>query len=324
MIVDCAVYREGVREGGRLSIAEAGAAAAEATEGTFAWLGLRMPSHDELAEVCNAFDMSLDIAEVLSPHRRPVVSKAGPVSVLHLRTALYDDLSEQVTVGELTLLANPRYLITLRHGNASPLSDARHDLEAEQDLLAEGVTAAVVTAIRAVVESYRPALDGFEKDAVEVEREVLSESRQRPVKRLLNLSRQVRELHLAVEAMEEPLIQLGRHRGLGWTPRTLDELRVSITLVQRVVARTESLAGLLSSAHSANMAQVSAQQNDDMRRISAWVSIAAVPTMIAGIYGMNFDHMPELRSAWGYPIIVGVMVLVCVLLYRSFRRRGWL
>ncbi len=323
MIVDCAAYREGHRVGDRLTIAEAGEQAASASDG-FVWLGLRMPSPDELAEACAAFGMNLDIAEVLAPHRRPVVSRAGAVSILHLRTALYDDHSEQVSVGELTLLASQRFLITLRHGHASPLSDARQDLEADHELLAEGVTAGVVTAIRAVVESYRPALDGFEKDAVEVEREVLSESRQRPVKRLLNLSRQVRELHLAVEAMEEPLLQLARHRALGWTQRTLDELRVSITLVQRVVARTESLAGLLSAAHSANMAQVSAQQNDDMRKISAWVAIAAVPTMIAGIYGMNFDHMPELRSAWGYPIVIGLMATVCFLLYRSFRRRGWL
>ncbi len=328
MIVDCAHYCAGARQGGVLSIAEAGEVvrgvrAGEPADG-FVWLGLRTPSHEEMAEVCRAFGFQVDIDELLSPHRRAVLSRSGNLSVLHLRTAEYDDAAEEVTVGELTLVAEPRFLVTIRYGDASPLSHARGELEHQPDLLDEGVTSAVVTVVGAVIESYRPALDGFEKDAVEVEREVLSESRQRPVRRLLNLSRQVRELHLAVEAMEEPLVQLARHRHLGWTGATLDELRLSISLVQRVVARTESLAGLLASAHSANMAQVSAQQNDDMRRISAWVAIAAVPTMIAGIYGMNFDSMPELRSRWGYPIVLAVMVTACVLLYRSFRRRGWL
>ena len=323
MIVDCALYDQGRRVGGRLSVEEAAAGLAEHPSG-FVWLGLRMPPPDELSRACAASGLKIDEHEALTPHRRPVVSREGEVTVLHLRTALYDDVSEQVSVGELTMLAGRQWLITIRHGNASPLSDARASLESDPDLLEEGLTAALVTSIRAVIDSYRPALDGFEKDAVEVEREVLSLSRVRPVRRLLNLSRQVRELHLAVEAMEDPLQQLVKHRHLSWTPETIDELRTAITLVQRVVARTESLAGLLASAHAANMAQVSSQQNEDMRRISAWVAIAAVPTMIAGIYGMNFEHMPELSTSWAYPVVLGLMVVVCLLLYRSFRKRGWL
>ena len=322
VIVDAGAYQGGKRVSGRLELAELQRWAA--TDGAFVWVGLRMPSHAEMASICEQLDLDVDIDEVLTPHRRPVVSRVDQVSILHLRTALYDDLSEQVSVGELTLLASANALVTVRHGHASPLSAARHELEHDGDLLDEGVTAAVVTVVRAVIESYRPALDGFEKDAVEVEREVLSESRQRPVRRLLNLSRQVRELHLAVEAMEEPLAELGRHRALGWTKQTRDELKSALTLVQRVVARTDSLMDLIQAANSANQAQVAAQQNDDMRKISAWVAIAAVPTMIAGIYGMNFDHMPELRSAWGYPLVLGLMLLACLAMYRSFRRRKWL
>lgn len=323
MIVDCAAYQKGRRVTETLSISDAGAWLDQPD--TFVWLGLRMPSREELAEACHLLHLGhVDIDHVLSPHRRPTVSREGDVTVLVLRTAQYDDLTEQVSVGEITAIASPKSLVTIRYGQASPLSQARREMEMDSELLDDGVTAAFTAVIRAVVESYRPALEGFEKDAIEVEREVLSESRQRPVRRLLNLSRQVRELHLAVEAMGDPLLELGRNRALGWTKQTTHELRTSIQLVQRVVARTESLIELLSAAHGANLAQVSAQQNDDMRRISAWVAIAAIPTMIAGIYGMNFEKFPELRWQYGYPLILGVMALACFLLYRIFKKRGWL
>lgn len=323
MIVDCAAYQGGKRVSGRLSIEEAREWLDE--PGAFVWLGMRMPSHDELAETCALLHLdSVDVAEVLSPHRRAMVTRHGACTVLILRTALYDDVTEQVSVGEITTIVAHNVLITIRYGHASPLSEARKQMEEDPELLADGVTAAFTTVIRAVVESYRPALDGFEKDAVEVEREVLSESRQRPVRRLLNLSRQVRELHLAVEAMEDPLDELARNRTLGWTKQTINELRISISLVRRVVARTESLIELLTAANGANLAQVSAQQNDDMRRISAWVAIAAIPTMIAGIYGMNFENFPELKWRWGYPLVLGVMLTACALLYRSFKKRNWL
>jgi magnesium transporter len=229
-----------------------------------------------------------------------------------------------VTLGEISVLFSDRYLITIRHGTASPLAGARAALEGEPELLAEGVLAAVAAVIGAVVDSYGPALDGLENDVVEVEGEVLSESRHRPVRRLLNLSRQVREVQLVLEALDEPLDRLVRSRRLAWSDVTQAELEPILGQVRRVTARTRTLSDLLNAAHGANLAQVSQQQNDDMRRISAWVAIAAVPTMVAGIYGMNFEHMPELEMVAGYPVVLGLIALVCGWMYRTFRRQDWL
>ena len=275
--------------------------------------------------MCEAFGLSgVDVEEVLAPHRRPVLTVQDGVSWLVLRTAEYVDARETVSLGEISVLTGGRFVISIRHGQAAPLSGARKALESEPDLLRGGPVAALLAIIEAVVDSYGPALDGFEKDAIEIEREVLSESRHRPVRRLLNLSRQVRELQLVIEALEDPLARLGRHRHLDWTDQARDELEPIVGQVQRIAVRSRTLSDLLNAAHGANLAQVSQQQNDDMRKISAWVAIAAVPTMIAGIYGMNFAHMPELEWTVGYPLVLLLMATACLLLYRSFRRQDWL
>jgi magnesium transporter len=323
VIVDCAGYIDGCRVG-TLEPSEVQDWLVDNPDG-FAWLGLAMPDAAELTSTCSAFGLhDVDVGAILSQHRRPVVTLENDLTWVVLRTANYDDQAELVTLGEISLLATRRFLITVRHGSAPQLASARKELEADPELLREGVAAAVMAVVTAVVDSYVPALDGFEKDAIEVESEVLSESRDRPVRRLVNLSRQIRELQNAVESMEEPLDRLHRHHTIGWTVETLAELRSAITHVERVVRRTRSLIDLVTAAHNANLAQVAKQQNDDMRKISAWVAIAAVPTMIAAIYGMNFRHLPELEWRFGYPLVIGVMVAACVVLYRVFRRNGWL
>ena len=323
MIVDCAAYEGGARATERLSIAEAGAWAER--PGAFVWLGLRMPHREELSEACSAFGLAnLDLDAVLAPHRRPVLTRESGVTWLVLRTATYDDVQELVTLGEISVLATADYVISIRHGQAAPLNDARKEMEADTELLAEGSLAAVLTIVTAVIDSYVPALDGFEKDAVEVEREVLSESRMRPIRRLLNLKRQVRELQLVIDALEDPLARLPRHRELGWTDTAVEDLDAAMTQLRRVAARTRTLSDLVNAAHEANLAMVSQQQNADMRMISAWVAIAAVPTMIAGIYGMNFEEMPELGTRYGYYVVLAVIVAACVALHRVFKRSGWL
>lgn len=323
MIVDCAAYADGKRITGKLEIEEVGPYLTRPD--AFVWLGLRMPNPEELRTACAVFGLGkIDVEAVLAPHRRAVLGDQAGVTWLVLRTSTYDDHEEVVHLGEISVLASPRFLITVRHGHAAALAETRKELEHDRDRLRGGVPAVLVAVVSAVVDSYGPALDGFEKDAVEVEREVLSEARIRPIRRLLNLKRQVRELQLVVDALDDPLERLSRKRGLSWTPSTLAELHATLADVHRLSHRTRSLSDLVSDAHSANLAQVSKQQNDDMRKISAWVAIAAVPTMLAGIYGMNFEHMPELDSPAGYPVALGVMAAACVGLYRSFRKREWL
>jgi magnesium transporter len=253
-----------------------------------------------------------------------VLEIEGTTVQMVLRTARYNDPEELLVLGEMTVLIGPRAIVTVRHGQASPLSQLRAQLEAEPTRLREGPAAVATAIVGRVIDDYGPALDGFENDAVEAERDVFSETRHQPVKRLYQLKREVRELLVAVDALQDPLNRLIRVIGHQLPPDVLADLNEAADQLDRTVTRIMSLSGLLDAALTASLAQISVQQNEDMRKISAWVAIAAVPTMVAGIYGMNFEHMPELGHPASYPIVIGGMVLVAVLMYRAFRKSGWL
>jgi magnesium transporter len=323
VIVDCAVYEDGMRRTGCLRLEEV------ATEldrhGGYVWLGLRDPSPAELHSAWRAVSGPEEFAveEVLEAHHRPVLRVEGELLWLVLRTALYDDVAEDVDVGELTVLVGKQFVLTIRHGPASPLAGLRHDLEDDRGLLVHGPQGVLVAIVHQVVDDYLPAIDGFEHDVVEVEREVFSDERAQPVARVYALKREVRELLLAIVPLEEPISHL--LRTIGARPDEVHEhLRSAQHQLLLLISRVRSLGELLDSALNATLTQVSLQQNADMRKISAWVAIAAVPTMVAGIYGMNFEHMPELRWTFGYPLILAVIATVCTSLYRMFRRSGWL
>ncbi len=324
MLVDCAAYRNGERVGGRLEVPE-GVRLARAAD-TFVWLGLRIPTEAELSDAFECFDIEEpSVEEVLQAHERPVLAVEDDATSLVLRTARYDTSLEQVKLGEMSVLVGHDFVISVRHGQASPLAGLRLRLEKDPEYLALGPQAVLASIVEQVVDDYQPALDGFERTALEVESDVFGGAvGNRSARRIYNLRREVRELLVAVEALEEPLARLLRRMRGRWDSEVLGTLEEAYDQLNRAVSRARSLSDLLASALDANLAQISVQQNEDMRKISAWVAIAAVPTMIAGIYGMNFEEMPELRSAYGYPIVIGFMILVCLFLYRRFRRAGWL
>lgn len=324
MIVDCAAYVDGVRQTEVLSLDEVPAWLAKPD--AIVWLGLRMPSAEELLQAGEVLGIRHDeLDEARSPHVRPVLSTQAELTWLVVRTVRWNTSLRCLMLGELSLLAGANYLLTIRHGQASPLDGVRHRLEADGADLASprSIFAAVLDHI---VEDYRPALDAFEHEAIEEEREVLTNDRPRRPRRLVQLKRDVRDLYLAVEPLREPMRRLGRR----WASDgevgedLLGSLEETSDTLASMVERIHSLSGLLDAAIDANLAQIGIQQNEDMRKISAWVAMAAVPTLLAGIYGMNFDQMPELRWAFGYPFAIGLMVLVAGLLYRGFKRSGWL
>jgi magnesium transporter len=323
VIVDCAAYEHGKRVTGRLAISEIGDWLGRPD--TFVWLGLRIPSEEELEESfqqCGVEDLEVD--EVMSPHERPVFALDGEQTTLVLRTAHCNPLLDEMKLGELSVITGTDYVISVRHGQASPLSGTRLELEAEPELLAEGPPAVLAGIVSQVVEDYRPVLDALERATVRIEQQVFAENKRRPVQQLYQLKRQVREFSVAIEALDEPLDRLIRRRRVLWPPDIIAELEEAADLHGRSVNRATTLSDLLNSALDASLAQISVQQNEDMRKISAWVAIAAVPTMIAGIYGMNFENLPELDWEYGYFVVIGVMLAICVFMYRRFRRSGWL
>ncbi len=291
----------------------------------FVWLGLRMPDQAELQEGMDSLGITgVSALDVLTPHARPVLTVEGSIVQLVLRTAAYEDRNETIALGEMTVLVGPRAVITIRHGQASQLSSARAALEADPDRLRLGPVAVVAAVVNVVIDGYGPALDGFENDVIEVERDVFSDSNRQPVQRLYRLKREVRRMIVAIDSLDDPLARLIRVRGPQFAPEVLHDLNEASDQLDRAVTRAHSLSGLLDAALTASLTQITVRQNDDMRKISAWVAMAAVPTMVAGIYGMNFENMPELQWAVGYPVVLSFTAIAVALLYRQFKKSGWL
>jgi magnesium transporter len=216
------------------------------------------------------------------------------------------------------------FIVVVRHGQASALSEVRRRVESRPDLLACGPSAVLYAILDKVVDDYGPVMAELENDIREVEIQVFSEAAENPVERIYLLKREVLEIHRAVTPLVEPLSALA-HGDFEVIHEDIREyFRDVHDHLLRVVEADVTHRDLLNSVLEANLTRVSVRQNEDMRKISAWVAIAAVPTMLAGIYGMNFEHMPELSSSAGYPFVLSVMVVTCGLMYRFFRRSGWL
>ncbi|MDQ3588167.1 MAG: magnesium/cobalt transporter CorA [Actinomycetota bacterium] len=323
MIVDCAIYDKGERREEKLEPRQAYHAARE--PGAFVWIGLHEPSEEEFDSIQREFELhELAVEDAINAHQRPKLELYGDTVFLVLKTAQYIDPDDVVEFGEILVFLGKDFIVTVRHGEASSLEGLRHDLEERPDLLNCGPGAVLHAIVDRVVDDYGPAVSGLEEDIEEVESSVFSAERTNPAQRIYKLKRETHEFHRAVSPLQEPMGML--------TDGKVDHIHETVQTyfqdvndhLSRVNDRLDALGDLLTSILQANLAQVTVQQNDDVRRISAIVAIIAVPTMIAGIYGMNFEHMPELKSPAGYPIVLAVMAGLCFTLYRYFRRAGWL
>ena len=325
MIVDCALYENGERRAGDLDVADAARAACDDTPG-FVWLGVYEPTADEFDAVRREFDLhELAVEDAVEAHQRPKLEVYGETLFVVLKTVRYVDSEEVIRSGQIMLFVNPTFIITVRHGEASDLHPVRRAVEKRPDLLRCGPGAVLHAVIDRVVDDYEPAAQGLETDIQQVEQQVFSEdTADNPAQRIYRLEREVLELQRAVTPLAAPVDRLARGQFDLISPELRSYFRDVHDHLLRVASRVEGFRDLLSSALQANLTQVTVRQNADMRRISAWVAILAVPTMIAGIYGMNFQHMPELSWRYGYPAVLVLIVLVCGVLYRGFRRAGWL
>jgi len=324
VIVDCALYRNGQRVEETRNLARL-AAEARRDEGAFAWMGLFEPSEDDLRGVARVFGLHpLAVEDAIRAHQRPKVEVYGDSLFAVLRTLQYVEDSSDVETGEIAVFVGPHFAVTVRHGEGNELASVRARLEDEQDVLRHGPVAVLYAVADAVVDHYLDVATDLQTDVDELEASVFSPSRTDDFERIYKLKRELQEFRRAVN----PLMTALQHLTVGTQVSVPEDTRPFLRDVQdhllRVQEQMESMDLLLSGILQAHLAQVGLRQNEDMRRISAWVAMAAVPTMIAGIYGMNFDHMPELRWQYGYPLIVGGMLTVCGLLYRAFRRSGWL
>jgi magnesium transporter len=323
VIVDSALYTDGVREPGTLALDDVPNACRR--DNAFVWLGLYEPTVEEFDAVQREFQLhELAVEDAVNAHQRPKLEIFDNSIFMVLKTARYRDEVETVDFGEILIFVGDGFIVVVRHGLASELTEVRHRLEARPDLLRQGPSAVLHAIIDHVVDDYAPVVDGIEDDIGEVERSVFSDDASNPVERIYKLKREVLEMFLASSPLVPPLEKAVS----GECPLIHDDIRPYFRDVLdhllRVVSAVQNDRDLLTSVLEANLTRVSVRQNEDMRKISAWVAIAAVPTAVAAIYGMNFEHMPELESPIGYPAVLLFMVVVCLYMYRRFRRSGWL
>ena len=322
MIVDCALYRDGVRDGDELPL-ERAFAACQGSD-AFAWIGLHEPTEEEFEAVAREFELhELAVEDAINAHQRPKLELFGRSLFVVLKTARYVG-PDEIDIGEILLFVGEDFIVSVRHGEAGALGGVRREVEERPDLLRCGPSAVLHAIIDRVVDEYQPVADALEADITGVETEVFSEDGATKAERLYKLKREVIEFRRAVSPLIDPLewLATGRYELVDQTIQPY--FRDVEDHVKRIVGRVEGYSELLTSVLEASLIQMTVRQNEDVRKISAWAAIFAVPTAIAGIYGMNFDHMPELKWTFGYPLVIAVIALVCVGLWLRFRRSGWL
>ena len=324
MIVDCAVYEGGRRRAGGVDLHDA-YDAVRGRDDAWVWIGLHEPGADEFDSVAREFQLhELAVEDAIKAHQRPKLEIYGDTIFLVMRTACYIDATEDVELGQIMLFVGPGFIISVRHGVATDLHPVRLALEEKSELLQCGPSAVVYAIVDKVVDDYAPVVAGVSDDVEEVEKEVFSPERPNVTERIYKLKRETVELHRATDPLIEPLSRLVRDEFDVVHDDVQPYFRDVVDHVKRANEQVESLRELLNGILEANLSQIGVRQNEDMRKITAWAGIAAIPTVIGAIYGMNFEHMPELRWTFGYPLVLLVMAALCLFIYLRFKRAGWL
>jgi magnesium transporter len=333
-IVDCAIYQDGYRLPGPVTPAEAAARVGElnaADQPAFTWIGLHEPDHQQMQSIADLFGLHpLAVEDAVHAHQRPKAERYDETLFLVLKTVNYIPhetvalAREIVETGEIMIFIGRDFVVTVRHGDHTGLADVRRNLEAQPDQLLLGPAAVMHAIADHVVDSYRRVTGAMEADVDAIEETTFSPTSKTDIEPIYLLKREVVELRRAVSPLTDDLEWLIKDN----TDLLVKEMRRQMrdVLDHQILAADEisEYDEMLSSLVQAALAKVGMQQNQDMRKISAWAAMAAVPTAIAGIYGMNFENMPELTWTWGYPAVLLLMVTICGFLYRTFRRNHWL
>ncbi|MEN3362142.1 MAG: magnesium transporter [Mycobacteriales bacterium] len=330
-VVDCAAYVDGQRLPGDRPD-DVALDQVRRTGHGFVWIGLHEPDEAELAGLASQFDLHpLAVEDAVQAHQRPKLERYDDMLFVVLKTVRYvksdesTDDREVVETGEVMVFLGRDFVITVRHGEHGSLHGLRQMLEADPGRLAHGPSAVLHAITDQVVDSYLLVCDALQEDVDAVESAVFAgQSRSQDAERIYVLKREVLELRRAVAPLTAPLRMLAERPLRLVNAEIREYFRDAEDHLARVNEQVASFDELLTTIVHANLARVTVEQNEDMRRISAWVAILAVPTAVAGVYGMNFDHMPELHWRFGYPLVVALTLALCISLHRGFRRNGWL
>lgn len=329
-LVDCAAYIDGLRVSGTDDPYLALQKVREAGRG-FVWAGLREPNHDDIETIAWTFDLhELAAEDAVHAHQRAKLERYKNSLFFVIKTVSYvanaapTSASEIIDTGEIMAWLGADFIVTVRHGHHSGLSDLRAELEADPEQLAGGPAVVLYAIADRTVDRYLEVVEAAEDDIDEIENAVFSPSAKIGIEQIYLFKREILELRRATHPLAAPLHRLAETP----TPFIPATVRAYFRNVEdhlnQVIERVATYDELLTALVHAALAEISIQQNSDMRKISAWAALALVPTAIAGIYGMNFEHMPELTWTFGYPLVIVLIIGVCVLLFRLLRKRGWL
>jgi magnesium transporter len=329
-IVDCAIYVDGERLPGRWTH-EAAIAEVRRRAAGFVWIGLREPDEDQIKGIAETFGLhELAVEDAVQAHQRPKLERYDDMLFTVLKTVRYAEHhaktagAEIVETGELMIFLGRDFVITVRHGQDAGVAGIRSALEADPEQLALGPSAVLHAIADRVVDSYLAVTEAIEQEIDELEGDIFSPSSSIAAESIYQMKREVMELRRSVQPLAGPLRRLAEAH----SPLIPEQVRSYFrdvddhhtTVSERVGAFDELLTTLVDAA----LAKITLRQNTDMRKITAWAAIISIPTMVAGIYGMNFKEMPELNWAYGYPTVLVIILVICGVLYRTFRRNSWL
>jgi magnesium transporter len=337
-MVDSAVYVDGDRVDSPATLADT-FHSLRRHEGAVAWIGLYRPDQHELGSLAEEFDLhELAIEDAIVAHQRPKLERYDDTLFVVLRAAHYIDAREEVDFGEVHVFVGPDFVITVRHSESPDLSAVRRRLESNPDLLALGPEAILYAILDRIVDGYVPVVAGLGNDIDEIETEVFGSDPQ-VSRRIYELSREVIEFQRATRPLAKVLSNLtdgfDKYGTDDELQRYLRDVEDHLTQVIEQVGGFRQLlrdiltvnATLVAQRQNEEMRALSAasiDQNEDVKRISAWAAILFAPTLVGTVYGMNFDHMPELHWDYGYPLALLLMLLVSVTLWGVFKLRRWI
>ncbi|GAA1888219.1 magnesium/cobalt transporter CorA [Paeniglutamicibacter psychrophenolicus] len=304
--------------------------------GGMAWLGLYRPDMAEMQEVAAELGLhELAVEDTLSGHQRPKLEHYGDHLFVVLRPARYIDESEKVEFGELHVYVGVDFVVTVRHAESPKLAQVRQRLEDEPGLLGIGPAAVLYAVLDQVVDEYEPVFAGLSNDIDEIEDQLFSGT-SHVSRRIYELSREVIDFQRALAPLDDVLARLRRDFRLSDISEE-DALELDRKLIDvqdhaiRLTERITSFRALLSNALSLSSTLASQRateaglaQNEQMKKISSWAAIIFAPSLVTGIYGMNFKHMPELEFSFGYPAAIGLMLALAVSLFAIFKKNNWL
>ena len=323
-VVACSAYAKGVKVGD-ISLDEISEFVKRPDH--FVWVGLYEPDQDLLKKMQAEFGLhDLAVEDALRAHQRPKLEHYGESIFVVLRTVELVPDSHELTFGETHLFMGPHYLLTVRHGSSRPLTEVRGRCEANPHLLGQGPAFALYAVMDSTVDRYFPVVDILEEDVEFLEERLFNDKFDRLLtERIYVLKRRIIEVKRALLPLVDVCNQLMRFdHSVLISEVSRPYFRDVYDHVIRLNEMSDALRDLLSAALEANLAMVSVAQSEISKRLASYGAIIAVPTMIAGIYGMNFEHMPELKEVWGYPAVIALILLVCSFLFWRFKKSGWL